>query len=344
MSKPTLLKNITFVLLGIVVILLIINIVVTKFVDKDEQPKDREVISGIELDHIFNTALYNYGFSKSWIVKKKLKGISGDSLYSSYLVTVPKDVPVQLLNLELKNLLWEYDVEVDAEEIVKTKKTVFKLISGKHLKLTAEFSYSDDIKRQYGTTAFLVKDLPLNDEETLNSILRTPELYYTVLIPDEQSKKSINLISKSGKRYALLLDDNITELKFSLSENHSENRIKKSVKEIVGTFYAAAFFIIDDKSDLFESKNFKLIESEITKRGIVLVQSSELSFMSSSKGNAEDNFQDFMKTLMSNDEKVLLVSAQEFSSIITLIPGYRKIGFKFIYPGDIFIKKPVESK
>jgi len=93
MSKPSLLKNITFVLLGIVVILLIINIVVTKFVDKDEQPKDREVISGIELDNIFNTALSNYGFSKSWIIKKKLKGINDDSLYSSYLVTVPKDVP-----------------------------------------------------------------------------------------------------------------------------------------------------------------------------------------------------------------------------------------------------------
>lgn len=343
MYKPALLKNITFVLLGIVVILLIINIVVTKFVDKDEQPKDRQVISGIELDDIFITALNNYGFSKSWIVKKKLKDISSDSLYSSYFVNVPKDVPVQLLNLELNNLLWEYDVEVDAEEIVKTKKTVLKLISGKHLKLAAEFSYNDDIKRQYGTTAFLVKDLPLKDEETLNSILRTPELYYTVLIPDEESKNSINLISKSGKRYALLLDDNITDLNYSLSENHSENRIKKSVKEIVGTFYSAAFFIIDDKSDLFESKNFKLIESEITKRGIVLVHSSALSFMSSSKGSAEDKFQDFMKTLKSNDEKVLLVSAQEFSSIISLIPGYRKIGFKFIYPGDIFIKKPVES-
>ena len=173
MLKLSLLKKITFVLLGIVIILLVVNIVVTKFVSKNEPPKNREAISGIELDHIFKTALSNFGFSGNWIVKKKLKDIVGDSLYSTYLVNVPKDVPIQLLNLEIKNLLWDYDIEINAEELIKTKKTLLKITSGKHLKLAAEFIYSDDIKRQYGTASFLVKDLPLSDEEILNSILAT---------------------------------------------------------------------------------------------------------------------------------------------------------------------------
>jgi len=142
----------------------------------------------------------------------------------------------------------------------------------------------------------------------------------------------------------LLLNDNITELNFTLSDKLSENRIKKSIKEIVGAFYSAAFFIIDVQSDLFESNNFKIIESELKKRGILLVHSSSLSVLSSSNVNAEDNFQNFMQTLQSKDEKVLLVSADEFSSIINLIPAYRKIGFKFIYPGDIFIKNPPDLK
>lgn len=344
MLKLSLLKKITFVLLGIVIILLVVNIVVTKFVSKNEPPKNREAISGIELDHIFKTALSNFGFSGNWIVKKKLKDIVGDSLYSTYLVNVPKDVPIQLLNLEIKNLLWDYDIEINAEELIKTKKTLLKLTSGKHLKLAAEFIYSDDIKRQYGTTSFLVKDLPLSDEEILNSILATPELYYCVLIPCEESKKSLSLLAKASKRYALLLNDNITELNFTLSDKLSENRIKKSIKEIVGAFYSAAFFIIDVQSDLFESNNFKIIESELKKRGILLVHSSSLSVLASSNVNAEDNFQNFMQTLQSKDEKVLLVSADEFSSIINLIPAYRKIGFKFIYPGDIIIKNPSDLK
>ena len=60
MLKLSLLKKITFVLLGIVIILLVVNIVVTKFVSKNEPPKNREAISGIELDHKFKTALGNF--------------------------------------------------------------------------------------------------------------------------------------------------------------------------------------------------------------------------------------------------------------------------------------------
>ena len=102
----------------------------------------------------------------------------------------------------------------------------------------------------------------------LNKVLNIPELFYTVLTPKDESKKRLSQLSKAGKRYALLLDDNITELNFKLSSSYSDDKIKKSIKEIVGTFYNAAFFIIDDRSDLFESKKYPLIQSELLKRGI----------------------------------------------------------------------------
>jgi len=107
----------------------------------------------------------------------------------------------------------------------------------------------------------------------------------------------------------------------------------------VGTFYNAAFFIIDDRSDLFESRKYPLIESELLKRGIALVPKSKFETLSSSKVKTEDKFQDFMLTVQKNDEKVLMVSAEEFLTLTTLIPSYRKIGYKFIYPGDIIIKR-----
>jgi hypothetical protein len=136
-----------------------------------------------------------------------------------------------------------------------------------------------------------------------------------------------------------MLDDNITELNFKLSESYSDDKIKKSIKEIVGTFYSAVFFIIDDRSDLFESKKHPLIQSELLKRGIKLVPSSKLETLASSKINAVDKFQDFMLTVKKNDEKVLVVSANDYLTISGLIPSYRKIGYKFIYPGDIIIKR-----
>ncbi len=341
MTKPSLLKNIALIIFGIVIVLLILNIIVIKYIEKNDQPKNREAISGIEIDSLFRTALDNYGFSNNWIVKEKIKNISGDSLYSTYSVSVPKDVPIHLIILELKNLYWQAEVDIDAEELVRTKKTLLKLSSGKQLKLAAELFYNDNMKREYGTVSFLVSDLPLEDEQVLNLFLDTPELFYVVLTPNDDSKKRLSVLSKAGKRYALLLDDKITELNFKLSGNYTNDKIKKSIKEIVGTFYNAVFFIIDDRSDLFESQKYPLIKSELLKRGIVLVPASKFETLSASKVNAADNFKDFMKTLQKKDEKVLLVQAGELSSIVNLISSYRKIGYKFIYPGDIIIKRDI---
>ena len=339
MSKSSLPKNIALVLFGVVTILLVIDITVTKYLNKDVQPKNRESLSGIEIDKSFRLALNNYGFSDAWISRKKLKNISGDSLFTTYSVKVPKDVPIQLLILELKNIFWENEVILEAEEIVSGKKSLLQLSSENKLKLAVEFTYDEKIIRQFGTVSFLVNDLPLEDEEILKSILNTPELFYTVLIPKEDSKKRLSLLSKYGKRYTLMLDDNIKELNFKLSGGYSDDKNKKSIKEIVGTFYNAAFFIIDIRSDLFESNKYPLIESELLKRGIKAVLSSKFESLSSSKVNTSEKFQQYMLTVQKNDEKVLLVSAEEFSTISTLIPSFRKIGYKFIYPGDIIIKR-----
>ncbi len=339
MTKSSFYKNIALILFGTVVLLLIVNILVSKYVDKDEQPKHREVLSGIEIDKIFHTALANYGFSTNWIIKKKIKSISGDSLYSTYNVNVPNDVSIHSLLLELKNLFWEDDVEIDAEELANPKRTLVRLISDQKLKLAAELTNSDKIKREFGTIAFLVNDLPLQNEEVLKSFLITPELFYAVLTPRDEAKKRLSQIAKANKRYALLLDDNITELNFKLSSSYSDDKIKKSIREIVGTFYNAAFFIIDDRSDLFESEKYPLIKSELLKRGIVLVPKSRFEFLTSSKVNTGDKFQDFMLTVKKSDEKILMVNAQDFLIISSLIPAYRKIGYKFIYPGDIIIKR-----
>jgi hypothetical protein len=339
MNRSSLLKNISLLLFGIVVLLLISNILISKYIAKDEQPKNRAALNGFEIDSSFHSALKNYGFSDPWISTKRLKNINSDSLFASYSVKVPKDLPIHLLLLELKQIFWENDVVLSAEEITSGKKTLLKISSGDHLKLAAEFSYDEKAIRHFGTVSFLVSNLPLQDDESLTSFLKTPELFYVVLTPKEESKNKLQALAKERKRYALMLDDNITELNYKLSSSYSDDKIKKSMKEIAGTFYSAAFFIIDDRSDLYESKKYPLIESELLKRGIKLVYSSRLEILPSAKVNASDKFQDFMLTVQKNDEKVLLLSAEDFLMVSSLLPAYRKIGYKFIYPGDIIIKR-----
>ncbi len=332
-------KKYSLIMFGVVVLLLIGNIVITKINNKGEQPKNREALSWIEIDSSFHTALKNFGFNNNWMTIKKLKLNSSDSLFASYSVKVPKDIPIHLLILELKNMFWEYDISIEAEEITSAKKTLVQIFSDNKLKLAAEFFYDETILREFGTVSFLVKDLPLKNNELLNEFIKTPELFYCVLIPGSDSKKQLSALSKAGKRFALLLNDEITELDYKLAASYSDDRLLKSIKEIVGTFYSAVFFIVDNKSDLYESQRFAFIENQLKKRGIIIVTASKLQTLNSNSLNVENEFQDFMLSVQKGDEKILLVNSDQFITIAALIPAYRKIGYKFIYPGDIIIKR-----
>jgi hypothetical protein len=339
MINSNLLKKIAIVLFVIVIFLLIADAVIIKITSSDERPKNKKELSGIEINTVFNTALKNYGIYDQWISKKKLKNFSGDSLFTTYSIKIPKTLSVHLLILELQNLFWEDDVNVLAEEIKQPSKTFIKIISANHLKLAAEVLYDDKIKREYGSVAFLISDNFVENDPKLLELLKIPELYYLVLTPSSNSKKNLSILSKAGKRFAVLLDDNITELDYKLAENYSEDRIKRSIREIVGTFHNAMFFIIDDFSDLYESSKYNFIENELLKRKIVVAKKSRFNTLNSNNINVEDKFQKFIQSLNNKDEKILFVNADEYLSLAEIIPAYRKIGYKFIYPGDIIVKR-----
>ena len=339
MNRNFLLKKIAIVLFGVVLVLLIANLIVNKVTEKGEKPKNRESLNGFEIDKIFHSSLKNYGLSDSWIIKKEIKAKQNDSLFSSYTIKVPKNLPTDLLLLEMQDLFWDDDVELKAEESSSPEKVLLKIISDKQVKLIAEFIPDENIFREYGTVSFLVYYSSEENPEKIGQLLSTPELIYLVFTPSENSKKILSNYIKSDKRYAILLDDNISELNFKLSSSYSEDRLKKSIKEIVGTFPSASFFIIDNKSDIFESANYKIIEAEFKKRNIKLVPKNLFVSLGADNMNVENKFQDFMLRLRKTDEKVLFVSTDEFLSITNLIPLYRKIGYKFIYPGDIVLRK-----
>jgi len=339
MSENPISKKIAIVLLGLVLFVLALNVGISKYFGMNESQGEKKILSGIEIDKTFHAALYNYGFSKDWIESKKIKNISDDSLFAAYSIKVPKDVPIQVLILELKFLFANDDVIILAEEISSNKKSLIKITSGNKLKLAAELFYDENLKREYGSVAFLVYDLPVQNDEQLKEFFNTPELFLPVIIPSEISKKQISTIEKANKQFALLLNDDINELDYKLSDNYSDDRLKKSIKEIVGTFYTALFFIVDDKSDLFQSDKYSLIQTEILKRKISLIHSTDFTSLNLDNMNVEEAFRSFMRSVGKEDKKNLLLTADDFSAIIHLIPSFRKIGYRFVYPGEIILTK-----
>lgn len=332
------LKNITVTLLALVIILLLVNIAISKLLPNNELDKSREEISGVMIDSLFKSALQNYGLENNWIKKKKIKKISGDSLYASYGILVPVDVPIHLLQLEVMNLLSDYDAKVISEELTKEKKVLLKIYSGKNLKLAAELSYDNNIRREYGAVSFLVTDVFTDDEEELNELLKTPELYYAVITPDSKSKSLLADLSKFERRFALLLNDNITEFDYKLSPKISKERTILSLRNIISAFYSAAFFIVDVNSDLYQSENFITIQNALKKRNIKIVESSKFDQLKINSLNPESSFSNYIKALRKSDEKVVIITAEDYLTISKLIPDYRKIGFRFIQPGELVLK------
>lgn len=332
------LKNITTVLLIVVITLLFINIIINKLINTDEPPQNREEISGIMIDSLFRSALYNYGIQKDWIKKKNIRKLSGDSLYATYNIIVPKDVPIHLLQLEVQDLLLDYNAEIKSEEKSKEKKVLLLINSDSQLKLAAEFSYNNEIRREYGAISFLVNDITPDDIEKYNELLRTPELFYAVLIPESKSKSLLNDLNEFERRFAILLDDNIIEFDYKLSPSISEERTLLSLKNIISSFYSAAFFIVDVNSDLFESKNYTLIKEALKKRNIKIVESDRFDWLKINSLNPESSFGDFIKRVSKVDEKVILITAEDFLLISKLIPEYRKIGYRFIQPGELVLR------
>ncbi len=332
------LKNITTVLLIVVITLLFINIIINKLINTDEPPQNREEISGIMIDSLFRSALYNYGIQKDWIKKKNIRKVSGDSLYATYNIIVPKDVPIHLLQLEVQDLLLDYNAEIKSEEKSKEKKVLLLINSDSQLKLAAEFSYNNEIRREYGAISFLVNDITPDDIEKYNELLRTPELFYAVLIPESKSKSLLNDLNEFERRFAILLDDNIIEFDYKLSPSISEERTLLSLKNIISSFYSAAFFIVDVNSDLFESKNYTLIKEALKKRNIKIVESDRFDWLKINSLNPESSFGDFLKRVSKVDEKVVLITAEDFLLISKLIPEYRKIGYRFIQPGELVLR------
>jgi hypothetical protein len=332
------LKNITTVLLIVVITLLFINIIINKLINTDEPPQNREETSGIMIDSLFRSALYNYGIQKDWIKKKNIRKLSGDSLYATYNIIVPKDVPIHLLQLEVQDLLLDYNAEIKSEEKSKEKKVLLLINSDSQLKLAAEFSYNNEIRREYGAISFLVNDITPDDIEKYNELLRTPELFYAVLIPESKSKSLLNDLNKFERRFTILLDDNIIEFDYKLSPSISEERTLLSLKNIISSFYSAAFFIVDVNSDLFESKNYTLIKEALKKRNIKIVESDRFDWLKINSLNPESSFGDFIKRVSKVDEKVVLITAEDFLLISKLIPEYRKIGYRFIQPGELVLR------
>ena len=333
MISPSAKRRTVYILFVVAILLLASNLLLNKLLPETNPKHEAFILSGSEINNRFLQAVNNFGLEENWIVVRKLSN-KPDSLFSSYKIKLPPDLPIPVLIREIQTELSSDSVEIKSIEKKMGGRTKLKIYSGGFLKLTSEIDYDKKFVRKRGSVGFFIEDISFDDQED-SLLFDVPESFAVLLTPSKENKKHSKFILNKSKEFALLLDDEIDDLEFKLSEGHSNNRILNSVKSIIGSFSRAIFFVIDDESELFRSEVFPVISAELEKRNIKLLHKSTFyQLENNEETDLIDSFDSLIKQLV-QEKLIILTNVEEFRLLLPEIARYRKVGFKFINPSLI---------
>jgi hypothetical protein len=323
-------KKIINILFIAAVVILIINLLFGKIFTEENNPEPVNELTLVEVDSTFRLALANLGIQDEWI---RDEDKNEDPVYLS--VQIPKDLHIVLILQEMNNVFDTSRVLFNSVEKKIGGITTLNIISGDETKLIAEINYSNKLKRNTVRVGFIIKGFG-EESERDSLLIEYPEQFAILLVPSKSAEEDSKKILMKGKEYIIYLNDAINELKFKLSDNYSITRLKNSIIEIVSAFPRAIFFMMDDKSTLFNYKVYTLLREELEKRKIKLIDEINFSYLSpSEENNLTEVFNDSLKTLERGEDKLFILSAGDFLSLNPEIMKYRKIGYKFINPSAI---------
>ncbi len=329
-------KSTLQIIFGVVLILLIPNLVLDIIDNKNNLISNKTALSSTEVDSLFRLSLHSFGLLDDWI-----KEIKSSKFDKSYKVKIPKDLSIPVILVEINSNFWETDVRISSVEKIFSGRTILEIKSKDEIKLRADFDYDKSIFRSAGTAAFILDNFELSSFED-SLLLEIPEPFSPLIIPSTENLTLSKLIIDKQKTFSLLLNDDISELKYKLKESYSQNRLKRSLLSIINDFSSATYFFIDDRSDLFNSSVFSYLNNELIKRKIKIVKVSYLQKLNFSEMNVLiSSFDTFMKNTAEGESITFLISADNFRNLLPIIESYRKVGYKIVHPSETKLEENI---
>lgn len=325
-------KKIIIILFILSIIILAANLIYSKLYKSESRKisKDSIEISSVETEELFKIALSNLGIKNDWIKKRKNKNSSD---LHSFFVNVPVDLPITVVLSEINNVFEKDEAKVISSEKKINGTTSLKIFSGGKLKLISHLNYNSDIHRNAGNIGIIISDFWNLNDKKINDVLNVPEIFTVLLVPSKKSLEIIKILDEHNKNYSVLLNDDITELEFKLSEDYSQSRLLLSVRTIIGKFSQTDFFVVDNSSNLYSSSIYPFIEEEFKKRNIKLfMEDSLFNISEESEINARKKFREKIKITKEEDQAVVILSAEQLLNFQNDISDFRKVGYKFINP------------
>ncbi|MDR3668764.1 MAG: hypothetical protein P4L35_18150 [Ignavibacteriaceae bacterium] len=319
-------------LFSLVIFLLLLNIILSKIYKHTlNHPEKVELFSG-EIRDRFISALHNYGIRNDWVDVNKNDIKFGDSLKYSFKVKVPRDLPIALLLNEISNSFQPGEINSTSRETKSNGTTYMFLSSGGFDKLKTEFDYDPDIRRTSFTFGFLVYGLNSLDQNTQDQIIRIPELYIAVLAPSKESLELSKKLKVNDKNYAVILNNDIKDLDYKLSSSYSPERLKLSIRSILGDFSNPVAYLINGNSGFSSESSFPFISKEFEIRNIKFIDINRFNLIEEKGSPIDVAFRQIIDQAKENITELIYISAGNYIQLQPLMLEYKKIGYKFVNP------------
>jgi hypothetical protein len=316
-------RNIAFILFGAAIVLLIVNLWTMTKINKKEEKRSAEYIT-VQ----FNKIIKDYALQKDWITCNDK--VSGGDTISNYSIRLPKDLPVPLIIQDISNALEDSTIKINVTEQGIHGNSILKISFFNKIKLTAEFIYDKEIIRDSDTLSFILRNPADLSQQELNDLLFSSDAYSFILEPSNESAQLAKIFREKKKEFAVLLSDNIEDIKYKLKGDYLKDRLDISIKEILGSFRYASFYVVDDNSELVKYPNYNLITSEFNKRGINFINLSRFYSTKSSESEAVDIFMQKVKQLKKNEKYTFIIDAKNYLYLTDTIKSLKKQGYKFV--------------
>jgi hypothetical protein len=336
-------KEIITFLFSLAMVLLVLNIVISKIYRHNGKNFN---VSGVNSDEIktrFISALHHFGIKDVWIAEDNNELKQNDSLKYFYKVNVPKDLPVSLLLNEVSNSFEPGEVIYYSKETKVNGITNLYLVSGGFEKLTAEFVYNPVIQRPSCSIGFLVYGINTLSPADRDQLIKCPDSFTTVLLPSKESLEIIKNIKTYEKDYSIMLSTEISDLDYKLSSGYSPERLKMSIRSILGDFPDAAVYIYNNNSEFTSRSQFPFIKQEFEKRKVKFIDINKFILIDQKGTSLGTSFDLIINEVVENKTELIFISADHYLKLRPQISKYRKIGYKFINPSlalNEYLKTP----
>ena len=325
-------KQIIFILFSLAFVLLILNAVVPRIL-KNSGPHTEltEIFSG-EINQKVISVIKEFGIKDEWIDQRIPPKAENDSLRSYLKIMVPKDLPIALIITDIKNSFPKSDVSYSSKETKQSGTTQLVLNSGGFDKLKADFIYYPGIQRIACSVGFLIYGFHSLDTASQDVLIKTPESFMAVLIPSADALERVKKLKANNKDYAVLLTTDNNDLDYKLKPGYSNDRLKISIRSILGDFSNSAAWFYNSNSDFTTSPKFTFIRKEFLKRKVRFSDINRFNLIDEKGTPLDISFELIVNGASENKTELIFISAENYIKLKPLISKYRKIGYKFINP------------